>query len=66
MAFIPDYTNIALPLTELTKGNKLFRLAPQGKAFQAFVKLKEVLSSSQVSIAPDFQQPFFIQTDASD
>src|SRR6218665_1921163 len=65
-AFNPDYANMALPLTYLTKGNKLFHLAPQSKAFQAFVKLKEVLSSSQVLIAPDFQQPFVIQTDASD
>jgi hypothetical protein len=65
-SFIPDYATIALPLTELTKGSKSFHLEPQSKAYEAFVKLKQALSSSQVLIAPDFHSPFIIQTDASD
>ena len=65
-AFIPSYAEVALPLTELTKSRNMFCLDCPSKAYDAFIRLKEALMSSHVLIAPDFHDPFIVQTDASD
>ena len=52
--FIPNYVTISLPLTDLTRKN------------YAFGSLKSELCSAPVLASPDFNQPFILQTDASD
>jgi len=51
-AFIPLFSDTALPLTELTKGGKTGRIAFNDSERAAFVRLKELLCSSQVLGSP--------------
>lgn len=44
--FIPKYSTIARPLSELLKGNKLFTIAEEQRA--AFEKLKKILANKPV------------------
>ena len=64
--FIPDFANIARPLTEMTKlrCTNQFKFNIEQRA--AFEKLREMLGSSKVLVPPRFDRPFIIQTDASD
>jgi hypothetical protein len=61
--FIPNFSTISAPLSDLTK-----KRAPNwdSKCEEAFQKLKEALCSSPVLHIPDFNRPFVLQTDASD
>ena len=60
---VPNFADIALPLTKLTKKNEKFRWEDeQEKAFQ---KLKDILSTEPLLIYPDFSQPFIAACDAS-
>ena len=64
--FVLGFSNITWPLSQFTKGGakeKLFWLESQQKAF---IELKHRLCSSSVLTLPDLQQPFVIETDASD
>jgi hypothetical protein len=64
--FIPNYSSLALPLTDLTKDRyKVHDFVLGAIELKAFEDLKEVLMSAQVLSAPDFSKPFIIQTDAS-
>ena len=60
--FIPSYSAIAVPLTDLTK-----KSAPNWtkECQEAFQKLKDILCSAPVLKSPDFDRQFTIQTDAS-
>jgi len=61
--FIPQYCQIALPLTELTKDNVQFRW---GDAEQrAFEQLKERLTTADVLAHPDPLRQYIINSDAS-
>jgi len=61
--FIQDYSNIARPLTSLTKDSVLWSWnAPQQQAFE---KLKQTLVSPPVLAMPDFSKPFTVECDAS-
>lgn len=63
--FVHKYSEIAGPLTELTKKrapNKVIWGVQEQKAFDA---LKTMLSTQPVLRAPDFAQPFVLRTDAS-
>lgn len=63
--FIPHFSTVAQPLTELTKKSKVFTWSPSCQA--AFEKLKEAASSEAVVLPhPDFDKPFILETDASD
>ncbi|XP_026116332.1 uncharacterized protein LOC113094960 [Carassius auratus] len=64
--FIPNFSSIASPLTDLTKKGQPEKLKWTAAAEAAFQTLKEALSSSPVLHAPDFSCPFILQTDASD
>ena len=64
--FIPDYTTVALPLTDLTKKSAPNQVCWDQKCDRAFRKLKELLSSSPILQSPDFSRTFVLQTDASD
>lgn len=63
--FIKDYAEIAGPLTDLTRG-KPTHLKWNENADESFKKLKVKLSSPPVLANPDYNRPFYIQTDASD
>ena len=60
---VPNFADIALPLTKLTKKNEKFKWEnEQGKAFQ---KLKDILSTELLLIYPNFSQPFIVACDTS-
>lgn len=61
--FIPDFSKIAKPLTELLKKGEPFRwvLAQQ----QAFEILRDKICSEPLLQYPDFSKPFLVTTDAS-
>ena len=64
--FVLGFSHITWPLSQLTKGgakDKFFWSESQQKAF---VELKHHLCSTLVLTLPDLQQPFEIETDASD
>ena len=61
--FIPHFSEIAKPLTELTKKNSRFVWSEDRQ--QAFKTLKECLSTAPVLAHPDFSKPFKLYTDAS-
>lgn len=65
--FIPNFSEIVAPLTQLTQGgknNKSFRWTDDQQ--KAFDSLKQKMSNTPVLICPDFEKPFVLQTDASD
>ena len=64
--FMLGFSHITWPLSQVTKGGareKLFWSEPQKKAF---AELKNCLCSAVVLTLPDLQQPFEIETNASD
>ncbi|KAF5763515.1 putative nucleotidyltransferase, Ribonuclease H [Helianthus annuus] len=60
--FIRNYAAIAGPLTDLLK-KEAFLWTPSAEA--AFIKLKQLLSSTPILKLPDFEKPFLLETDAS-
>ena len=64
--FIPNFATIAVPLTDLTKKGQP-NVVKWGNAQEAaFHTLKKLLSMDPILRVPDFNQPFILQTDASD
>lgn len=63
--FIPNFSSIACPLTELTKKRQPKRLEWTSDVEAVFQALKSALTSSPVLHAPDFNCSFTLQTDAS-
>ncbi|GBL96111.1 Transposon Tf2-6 polyprotein [Araneus ventricosus] len=61
--FIPKYSEIALPLTELTKDCNGFKWTEMEQS--AFEKLKLYLTSEPCLALPDFSKPFAVCSDAS-
>lgn len=65
--FIPDFSTISEPITTLIKGrNKRMPIVWSEKAEEAFCLLKERLASDPILKSPNFDLPFYIQSDASD
>jgi transposase InsO family protein len=64
--FIPNYSETAAPLTDLTKKGHPNRVRWSDNCENAFLKLKEAMSISPVLRAPDYDSDFFLQVDASD
>jgi transposase InsO family protein len=62
--FLPRYSEIAKPLTDLTK--KRVEFLWNEEASVAFAKLKELIASDLMLRHPALNRPFVIQTDASD
>ena len=63
--FIPNFTSLAAPLTDLTKTAPM-RVTWTEQCDQAFKDLKGSLTSSPVLQNLDFEKSFILQTDASD
>ena len=64
--FVPNYSDIAAPLTDLTKKNAPNKVSWTPSCEQAFNTLKEWLYSEPLLKSPDFERPFILQTDASE
>lgn len=63
--FIPNFSVVAKPLTDLLKGD-VVKITWNEKADEAFSKLKELLTSAPILMLPDYSQPFIVRSDASD
>ena len=64
--YIPNYSRIALLLTELTKNSQSSRIRFNDKERAAFLSLKESLCNSVTLVSPRQDRPYIIRTDASD
>ncbi|KAI2643107.1 Retrovirus-related Pol polyprotein from transposon 17.6 [Labeo rohita] len=64
--FIPNFSSIASPLTDLTRKGQPEKVVWSAEAEEAFQRVKKALTSEPVLRAPDFNRPFLVQTDASD
>jgi hypothetical protein len=61
--FVPNYSKITRPLLDLTKKNLLWHWSrPQ---YDAFEELKTRMCCSPVLTQPNFEEKFYLQTDAS-
>ena len=64
MRYVPNYSAIARPITDLTKKNQPWNWSPQCEA--AFCKLKsELCAPGRALRCPDFNKPFVLHTDFS-
>lgn len=66
--FIPDYSTITSPITDLLKTTKTKpkKLVWSDDASHALEQIKSRLTAAPVLSNPDFTKPFIMQTDASD
>ena len=64
--FIPNFSLIAAPLTDLTKKYNSNSVKWGKNEDQAFTKLKKLITQEPILQIPDFQKTFYLQTDASD
>ncbi|GFT86701.1 retrovirus-related Pol polyprotein from transposon 17.6 [Trichonephila clavipes] len=65
--YIPMFSAIVAPLTDLLKGvNKKGKIVWNDKCSESFKMLKQKLSGKPMLHAPDFFKSFILQTDASD
>ena len=62
--FIPDFSKIVKPITELLKNNVKFDWSP--KCNEAFEQLKVLLTTALVLAPSDIEKPFDVYCDASD
>lgn len=61
--FIPRYSHLTAPITDLLKKSKKFKWSEDAE--KALEGLKSVLTSAPVLANPDYSRPFIIETDAS-
>lgn len=64
--FIPNFTAIAAPLTDLTKSRCSNKVAWGPAQDKAFTTLKSRLSNAPILRLPDLNKPFTLRCDASD
>ena len=64
--FLPDYADIAAPLTDLTKKNAPNRVKWTEECEKSFKILKNKLCTEPILRSPDFSEEFILQTDASE
>ncbi len=64
--FIPNFSSLAAPLTDLTRKGQPERVVWNPDAEEAFRRVKHALTEEPVLRAPDFGCPFLLQTDASE
>ncbi|CAM5155346.1 unnamed protein product [Natator depressus] len=64
--FVPHFSSIAAPITELCKKGKPDKVVWTEQCQKALCALKEALISDPVLINSDFDKPFMVFTDTSD
>jgi hypothetical protein len=66
--FVPEFSTIAAPITDLTKGtgHKKREIMWTPNCEKAFNKLKQLLTDAPILLTPDMSKPFRIECDASD
>lgn len=64
--FMPNFSEIASPLTDLTKSKNCNKFILNEIQKCAFDKLKEMLSTAPLLASPDYAKTFIIYTDSSD
>ncbi|XP_072169909.1 uncharacterized protein [Diadema setosum] len=64
--FIPNYSKVAAPLSDLTRKNEPRLVRWNSKCSEALEVLKHALVKSPVLRNPDFEKEFIVQVDASD
>ncbi len=64
--FIPDYSELTSPLTDLTKKEVPDTVPWTERCQQVFTQVKAALCGGPLLHSPDFSLPFLLQTDASD
>ncbi|CAM4560033.1 unnamed protein product [Caretta caretta] len=64
--FVLQYSQIAAPLTDLTKKKQQNAIQWTEECQKAFNQLKATFMSDPVLRAPDFDKPFLVTTDASE
>ena len=64
--FVPHFSSLAGPLTELTRNQQPDRVKWTTEVERAFQALKDALCSDPVLVTPDFSLPMVLQTDASE
>lgn len=64
-SFIPQFSELAAPLTDCLRGGKQGLCNWTGQCQSAFEKLKGVLCKAPVLCTPDFEKQFRVATDAS-
>lgn len=62
--FVPNFADIAIPLNKLCKKNATFIWSNDCQ--MAFEELKQALISPPILIYPNFEETFYLHTDASD
>ncbi|XP_062589077.1 uncharacterized protein LOC134250727 [Saccostrea cucullata] len=63
--FIPNFSSLALPLTDLTKKNSPHKIKWTDNLDTAFKELKGKLACEPILHSPDFSRMFVLRTDAS-
>ena len=63
--FIKDYSSIAAPLMDLTRKDTDIKTAWSTLHDEAFLQLKQALTTAPLLALPDFTQPFELVSDAS-
>ena len=61
--FIADYSHVTKPLTRLLEKDQRFKWTAE--CSEAFNRLKHLLVTAPILAHPDFNQPFILDTDAS-
>lgn len=61
--FVPNFSTIVAPLSNLTKKKVNWRWTPECEG--SFKMLKEYLVTAPILTCPDFERTFYVQTDAS-
>ena len=63
--FIPNFSSIATPFSDLTRKSMPKQVKWNEKCDKAFIELKEILTRAPILVMPDWTKPFILQTDAS-
>ena len=63
--FIPNFSSIATPLSDLTRKSVPKQVKWNEICDKAFIELKEILTRAPILVMPDWTKPFILQTYAS-
>ncbi|GFO40140.1 nectin-3 isoform b [Plakobranchus ocellatus] len=66
ISFIPNFSDITRPLTELVRKDLPDRVVSSDECQTAFKTICSLLSSDPILVFPDMDSPFVVRTDAPD